>query len=412
MDVQFIEELLRFPDMQVVAVRLEHGANAVHVDLAWKEEHCLCPGCKGTASKRKAEARKEPVRHLDCVGYKTLLHFDSMEMRCGQCGKTFNRTASFMGESVFLTGQFVQEMVETARGTSVSQVAEWNDQPVSSFTRRYFAELQEADEERVIPPVRRLGIDETAFLGGRGNYVLLLHDLDRHEVIDVLRDRRKETLKTYLEGHREEVFAGLEAVCIDMWKPYKQAVDALFPKVEIVVDRFHVMQHMSEALDGCRRAVAKKTKDPETKDLLKKEYRFALLRSREEQLSMPGGRKQLREVLGLNLELRRLYELKERFRRIYHIRKPKKAQRALENWIRCARYAASQYLKDFIQMVRHWKTEILNFAKHAITNGVVEGFNCKVKLVKRLGYGFRNFENFRLRILHTCSKSLCREALQ
>ena len=410
MDVQFFEELLRFPDMRVVGVRVDHAKRAVHVALAWREEKYVCPVCKSMASKCKTEPRKEAVRHLDCVGYMTLLELDAMEMRCGQCGKMFNRTASFMGDSVFITADLLEDMVETARGASVAQVAEWNGQPVSSFTRMYYAELQKADQRRVIPPVRRLGIDETAFLRGQGNYVLLLHDLDRHEVIEVLPDRRKETLKTYLEEHRDDVFAGLEAVCIDMWKPYKQAVQAVFPDVAIVVDRFHVMQHVSDALDECRRAIARKTKDPETKDLLKKEYRFALLRSQEEQLSMPGGRKQLREVLDLDPELRALHKLKERLRRIYHIRKPHKAQRALENWLRCARYLASRYLKDLIQMVCNWKSEILNFAKHAITNGLVEGVNCKVKLVKRLGYGFTNVQHFRLRILHTCSDSLCAEA--
>jgi len=411
MDLGFWENILQFPDMEVVEVRLDASEKALHLELRWKEESGRCPKCGAEARKRKLEPRKEPVRHLDCIGHKTLLYFDALELECTACRKLFNRKPSFMSEPVFISGAYLDGMMKQAQGTSVATAAQWNGQSGSSFAEMYYGQLKKADEGRVIPPVRRLGVDETAFLRGRGNYVLLLHDLDRHDVIDVLPDRRKETLKDYLEEHREGVFAGLEAVCIDMWKPYKQAVESVFPNAEIVVDRFHVMQNLNEALDECRRGILKKTKDAEIKDLLRKEYRFILLRAREEQVSTPEGRKELQNVLNLDPELKSLYRLKEGFRQIYRMRSPGRAAKALQKWLRRAQYAGSRYLKDFLQTVKNWKTEILNFAKHAITNGSVEGTNCKVKLVKRLGYGYKSFENFRLRILHVCCKSLCLNGL-
>ena len=415
MDARILESMLPLGEMRITDVVVEQEAKVLNITLEWRDEACSCPKCGMGAALRKREGRKEPVRHLNCFEYRTLLYFDSMEMECRDgCGAMFNRKPSFMGEAKFISRLYFEDMIEKSTGTSLSQVAAWNDVAVSTFTDMYFSHLKSIDARRELRQVDRLGIDEVSLLKGRANFVLVLYDIDRREVLDLLPNRLKATLVDYLKTHRDSVFANLKSVCIDMWTPYREAVKEVFPGVGLVVDRFHVIKHLNECLDDCRRDIARKIKDTEERKKWKQQSRPILFRDLNEQLSRPNGEAELCEILGRDPsnELNRLYFLREEFRHIYEIECPEVAQRELKNWIRRAKHLNSEYLNPFIRTVKKWKKEILSFVVHQITNGLAEGFNNKIKLVKRIGYGIRNFVNFRLRILHTCCKSFCEGALQ
>ena len=400
--------MLRLENMRVVAVSVDLGEKVLNVTLDWKDKRCDCQSCgtKNAARQIKRESRKQPVRHLNCFEFKTLLHFDNVEMKCDRCRALFNRRPSFMGDSRFMTSAMLEDWMIKARATSPGQVAIWHDESDRTFTDTYFRQLRKADENRTLPKVKRLGIDEIAMEKGQSDYVLLLYDLDAHEVIDVLPDRLKKTLIAYLREHQEDMFSELSLVCTDLYKNYGDAVLTVFPHVEVVADRFHVEKLLNEALDSCRLEVQNRLSDPDEKRQWKKEYRHRILRARENQLARPNGEAELQEVLDQSPELKRLYRLKESFRHIYELTDPKEALKKLNNWLRRATYAKIEHLKSFIGTVKRWKKQIVAYVAHRITNGVSEGLNCKVKLYKRMGYGYRNFANFRLRILHTCSNSL------
>jgi transposase len=155
--------------MKVVEVRLDASEKTLHVGLSWREERGCCPKCGAEASKRKVEPRKEPVRHLDCIGHKRPLYIDALELECTVCRKPFDRKPSFMSEAVYIGAAYFEGMMKQAQATSVATTAEWNGKSGSSFAAMYHGQLKKADERRVLSPVRRLGIDETAFLRGKGD---------------------------------------------------------------------------------------------------------------------------------------------------------------------------------------------------------------------------------------------------
>jgi transposase len=338
--------------------------------------------------------------------YKTLLYLDSVEMECSECRALFNRRPTFLEDSHYFTVSFLDRLMIMSRNTAPKNVAEWHDESCRTFQDIYYRELEKADHRRQVAPVRHLGIDEISKEKGHRRYLLLLYDLDTHEVIDVLQDRLKETLVTYLKEHKEDLFHELQGVCTDMWPKYKDAVHTVFPSMPVVVDRFHVIQQMNDAVEDRRREVQRTISDEEEKHRCKKVLRHVLLRARENQLRRDGGDKELQEVLSMDSELRRIYELKEDMRRIYTLEDLDEAKDELNKWIRRATYLNSKHLSSFIKTVKKWKKEILAFFKLRITNGVAEGLNYKTKLIKRLSYGLTNFGHFRLRILHTCGNTL------
>lgn len=400
--------MLGLDEMRIERVSVDFEKTELRLELTYRTAFCDCTVCgeKGTGRERKREPRQHPVRHLDCFEFKTLLHFDNVEMECSSCGVMFNRRPSFLGDSHNVTMARLQDWMVKAKGTAVKTLAEWNDENPRTAADMYYRELGKADANRTPRQVEHLGIDEVSMLKGGTDYVLLLYDLDEHEIIEVLPDRTKEVLIPYLEEHREDMFAELKVVCTDMWRHYRDAVKAVFPGVKVVADRFHVEQQLNEALDECRLAVQRRLEDLDERREWKKCYRHVLLRAHETQVERPGGYEELQYVLGQDKELKRLYWLKEQFRQIYALNDYEDARTALNLWIRRATYLGSKFLNPFIQTVKNWKKPILEYVRDGLTNGVSEGFNCKVKLVKRMAYGFRNFSHFRLRILHTCSQTL------
>ena len=136
--------------------------------------------------------------------YKTLLYLDSVEMECSECGAMFNRRPKFLGDCHYFTDSFVERLMTMSRNAAPKNVAEWHDESSRTFQDVYYRELEKADNRRQVAPVKHLGIDEISKEKGHRRYLLLLYDLDTHEVIDVLPDRLKETLITYLKEHKED----------------------------------------------------------------------------------------------------------------------------------------------------------------------------------------------------------------
>ncbi len=111
-----------------------------------------------------------------------------------------------------------------------------------------------------------LGIDEISNKKGHGGYVLVLTDLKRRILIDILPDRNKETLKNWLKSPPKGVkLDSLQQAAIDLWAQYRDAVAEVFPKVLIVSDRFHVVQNLNKAIDEERRQAQREAKTKEEK---------------------------------------------------------------------------------------------------------------------------------------------------
>ncbi|GAB6107373.1 hypothetical protein JCM19376_13290 [Fusibacter bizertensis] len=147
-----------------------------------------------------------------------------------------------------------------------------------------------------------------------------------------------------------------------MWNQYAELAGLFFPNATIIVDKYHFIRQVTWAIENIRKRVLK---------------------------NMPA-------------DLRQAYRLKETFYQICQNRKYSEQRKDFYEWIS---YAKSQNIKEFkafITAFRNWSKEILNAFKYRYTNGCTEGFNNKIKVLKRIGYGVRNFERFRNRILHIC----------
>ena len=111
---------------------------------------------------------------------------------------------------------------------------------------------------------------------GHGDYSLVLTDLKRRIVLDILPNRQKETLIQWLEAPPAGIaLRHLSFVATDLWKHYRESVQSVFPEVAVVADRFHVVQNLHTAIHEVRRkAQAQATTEEERKELKGLRYLF------------------------------------------------------------------------------------------------------------------------------------------
>jgi transposase len=187
-------------------------------------------------------------------------------------------------------------------------------------------------------------------------------------------------------------------VSIDLWKPYQSLVKERMPKATIVADRFHVIKRLNDEIDRQRKAEkrsAQKIANKAKREAVLKSLtgsKYALLKN-EEDLSEQQKEK-LIEVGKVAPQLAEMYRLKKVFREIFET-----AENWTEGTVKLLDWMVESLplFKQSCGMIKRWFDEVTAYFELRITNGVVEGINNKPKLIKRLGYGFSNFDNFKLR---------------
>lgn len=247
--------------------------------------------------------------------------------------------------------------------------------------------------------LRRLGIDEIALRKGHKDFAVVLSDLDSHQLIGMAPARTHAEIKAVLEPWGEDILSGIQEVSIDLSGNYRGLVHQLMPQAEIVADRFHVMKLVNQELNQARNATLRASDEqPEggTVEAIKaalKNSKYALLKP-EETLTEKQLEK-LAEVKVVSPKLALMHQHKEAFRALFEHDNTAQATLALLDWMA----NAQALFPAAVATMTRWFGEIIQYFENRTTSGVVEGINNRLKLIKRSGYGFRNFERFRLRCL-------------
>jgi transposase len=246
------------------------------------------------------------------------------------------------------------------------------------------------------PAVKVLCLDEIAQHKGHGSYRLVISAPELGIILDVLSERTKEALQAWLDERGDEWCAQVEVCCADMWDAYHEAVKEKLPQARRVVDRFHVMKNLNDALSKTRRTIQNQA-DEGTKARLKG-CRWWLVKNQENLDSED--RISLAQALQVSPELEACYQLKEDFRTWFNqVQDRQTAELGLLAWINRVEASGFRALKSFVRTLQNWKEAILNYFDGRHSNGFAEGVNLKIRLLHRRAYGYRNFQQFRLHIL-------------
>jgi transposase len=384
---------------EVKTVDLNLEAKQVEIELGWQwGAAAQCPECGRECSMHDC-APERTWRHLDTMQFMTLIRARTPRADCPEHGvKTMQVAwAAPQGRFTLLFERFAVEVLLAS--ASVSQACallglSWDT--AQEIMRRA---VQRGLERRQLDRLKYLGMDEKSFRRGQ-SYVTLLTDLEESRVLDVVEERTAEAASQLWDTLSPEQKQGVEAVAVDMWEPFIQTIQTQVPDADIVHDKFHVSKYLGEAVDKVRRQEHKELL-AQGDETLKGTRQLWLYNP---QNFSPEQAEEFSALKDLHLKVARAWAAKELFSKFWEYQQEGWARRFFKDWFGWVSRSRLKPVVDVAQMIKRHLENLLTYLRHHITNAVTEGLNSKIQSLKSAARGFRNFQNYRIRILFFCGK--------
>lgn len=356
-----------------------------------------CPHCQGARLRKKDRLVRRP-RH-ESWGLRTCrLYLEVIKYRCLGCGRYFNERLPGLLPRRRSTEAFRRQIVrDHHQGVCRKTLAEREKIGTATVERCYQDALRRKLSERSAEPCPTvLGIDEHFFTRRHG-YATTLCDLKHNKVYDVVLGRSEAALEGYFRGlsGKEKV----RVVCIDLSSTYRALIRRHFPNAAIVADRFHVIRLINHHFLATWRLL-----DPhgsQNRGLL------SLMRRHAHNLK-PEQQQRLQAYLARNPALQAVYDFKQRLCRLL-LKKMCTARRCrrlaplLLRHIDALHQVPFEPLQQLARTLGSWQAEIARMWRFTKNNAITEGFHNKMEMISRRAFGFRNFENYRLRVRALCA---------
>jgi transposase len=379
--------------------RTDCGERALEVELrARRNGQPVCSGCgrKGTTYDHLSPRRFEFV---PLWGIMVFLVYAMRRVSCTGCGVTVERVPWALGKRP-VTKAYAWFLASWAKRLSWSETARVFKTSWETVFRSVGMAVAWGRANMDLTGITALGVDEILWQRGH-KYLTVVYQIDESckRLLWVGEHRTTKTFLRFFRWFGPERSRLIEFVCSDMWKPYLKVIARKAGQAVHVLDRFHIMQHLSKAIDEVRAKEAKKMTAAGYEPVLKR-TRWCLLKRPEnltekQEVTLAG-------LLQYNLKTVRAYLLKEDFQGFWDYVMPYWAGQFLDRW--CTRTMRSRLepMKKVARMLRNHRELILNWfrARGAISAATVEGFNNKAKLTTRKAYGFRTFRAAEIGLYH------------
>jgi transposase len=406
---EILEALVGLKD--VVVVRYERRASHVELMVEQTPGEVRCPTCH-----RVAQVKERPVVHyvdLPVYGTPMSLAWKKHRMRCvdPSCPKKswMIEDHRIAAKNCLLTTRAAKwATVQVGGGRTVSEVAaelacDWHT--VNDAVITYGEALLAADLKR-LNKTTAIGLDETSFVKAGGeshsSYATTVADVENHQIIDILPTRKYADVAGWIDKQPDAWKERIRFGALDMSATYAAVYSVILPKAHQVVDPFHLISLANRCLDAVRRRVQnEQTGHRGRRDDPLYRARRVLLRGEERLDDKATDRLwSLLELGDPGAEVAIAYRVKERLRDFYRTSDPDEA-RALLDELRqhCVRRAMPPEVQKLGRTIKEWFDKICNFHLARVSNGPTEALNNLIKRIKRIGFGFRNFENYRIRAL-------------
>lgn len=378
---------------EYVRARYEGGAVIFSIKRERRKIRCsLCQSSdvifRGTTSRR--------FRIVPIGSKRVFLDFDVKRLECRHCGKIRQEKISFADARFTYSHAFERYALELSKHMMIQDVARhlsvsWD--VIKDIQKRY---LTRRFSQQSFKNVRRIAIDEIAVRKGH-RYLTVVLDMDTGAVIFVGDGKGGDALDPFWKklGHSR---TKVNAVAMDMSPAYIGAVLEHLPTAAIVFDHFHVIKLFNDKLSDFRRDLYRETQEGLHKRVLKG-ARWLLLKNPENLNPEKNEKERLAEALKLNEPLSCVYYLKEDLRQVWMQPDKKTAERVFADWIKRAQTTGIKMLKKFADTLAAHKSGILAYYDYRMSSGPLEGTNNKIKTMKRMAYGFRDMEFFKLKIM-------------
>lgn len=356
----------------------------------------MCSSC-GTRSRTFYDRATRRVRDTDAVGWRLYLAFEQRRIACPCCRGVKVERLDWLAKNPRYTHRFAQQVGALCRDMSnkaVAQLLHLHEHTVKELDTRY---MQAWLAQTPQPAPQVIGVDELSIRKGH-TYRIIVSDLERRRPIWIGGTGRTEAdLDRFFLDLGPQKTARIRLAVMDMWKAFRNSVQAQAPQAQILFDKFHILRHLADAMDQVRRA--EYTRVAAKDQAFIKGQRYTLL-SHRANLTL-AGRRSLRKLLRANKRLATAYLLKEEFGQLWSYRREGWARQFFTRWQEQLKWQRLRPFEKFAAMIeRHWDgIAAYCTPRNKVKLGFVEGLNNKIRVMQRRAYGYRDEEYMRLKIL-------------
>ena len=393
MSTSFIYHALGLSGYEYVNQKFRAGCTIFHVRPKWRIVRC--PVCKSREVNRKGCC----IRKLRTVpiGQKPIwLEVEIPRISCSKCHCVRQINTVIAQPRKSYTRSFARYVIALSKVMTLKDIAD--------FLKVGWDLVKDIVKSRLVrcfskPPLRNtsyIAIDEISIRKGH-KYITIVLDLEKGNVLFVGDGKGSDALISFWQRVKKSK-CKIKAVSTDLGQAYISATLENLPGVPLIFDRFHVVKLMNNALTETRRELYRELKDVMQKKVLKGS-RWILLKNPENLSEKHNEEARLKEALDLNAPLATAYYMKEDLRQFWEQPNKETAEKIITDWVERASKSGIEPLIKMGNTVDAYKFGILNWYDHPVSSGRLEGTNNKIKVLKRMAYGYRDLEFFKLRIL-------------
>ena len=384
---------------EVEKVSLESDNGEIIIYLNYNSRVGICPEC-GKECKVYDNRNIRKWRHLDTCQFKTYLVASIPRVICSE-HKIKSIIVPWSRSNGHFTMLFESFAIELLQAT-------FNQTKTAELLRISFSQINTIMKSAVNRGLLRrekeklqyLGIDEKSIKDGH-HYLSVAYDLNGNKVLEVVEGRNDSSSKKLLSSVKSNNdCSNLKAISMDMWKSYMNASREVFPSVDIVHDKFHIIKYLNDGVDNTRKLESKKLSEQKDKSLKKTKYLF--LKNPENMTDKQALR--FEELKKMNLKTSQAWQIKENFKGFYNIKRINSGKFFFNAWYNDVINSGLKYMIKVAGTLERHFGGIITYIRHKITNSMAENINSKIQKIKTIAKGFRDFKNYRIAILFYLGK--------
>jgi len=381
----------------------------IHAKLNYQPIACCNCGHIFDEQIIKYGSKSSNIRLLSTAGHPTILKLDKQRYLCKHCNSTFMLKTNLVKRNCFISNNTKLSIaIDAQNKISEKDLASRHNVSHTTVSRIIDSAYQAYKvNKNYLPP--NLNFDEfKSVKEASGAMSFLFVDSDTGEIVDIVENRRLEYLRTYFLSFSKSARSAVKNIVIDMYTPYMTLIKALFPNANIIIDKFHVVQLFNRALNKTRVQIMNLSEEHYNKY---KRFWKLILKDRDNLDAVKlrynrSFRKQMREIdiveflLDQSPELKACYQLYQNMKTAIKL----KDVTLLDEVLSTDEPLLSKYMLTSLKTIKKYRKYIVNMLNSKYTNGIIEGINNKIKVIKRIAFGYRSFVHFKNRILITQGK--------
>lgn len=384
-------------------VRLDAGKNrdSLVVTIRPRKNGVVLCSCCGKECSVYDRLSAREFNFVPLWNIRVVFEYKMRRVNCPTCGVKVEKIPWATGKS-HTTTAFQIFLAQWARKLSWKETAESFGSCWDTVYRSVKMVVRYGLAHRNLDGITAIGVDEVQYKKGQ-KYITLVYQInaEKRRLLYVGKNRTSKTLLRFFFEFGKTRTALLKFICSDMWAPYLKVIRKKAPQALNILDRFHIVGHLTKAVNQVRIDEVKKLKQDGYDESVLRHTKYCFLKNPE---NLTDKQKiKLNDVLEYDLKSVRAYLLKESFQLFWNYTSPYWAEWYLKKWCDRAMRSRLDPIKKFVTTIRNHQPLIMNWfkAKKQYSSGVVEGLNRKVNLVTRKAFGFRSYEVLKIALLHT-----------